>query len=360
MRFLLAANFVRDMPWTPSWWAVTLARSLSARGHEVELVLDGTEVADTALFGVPVHVARPGRIHLGAHPGRFQRLLRELRERTRATVLSLTPMVAGDLWLPLDPSPLQIAKRLIRDLKPISLALELSHHPWIGFEAWAAWRATHHPSLQLTFADSPGPTAVPRVTTLTPLAAEAAWQASRSVRDRLGIQGNDLLAVLSLPEVDEKRIGAYFRELAEAGGGSITILVATHRPHTVARLAWQAGLGGVRPITLTRSLHAVLAASDVALAPPAQSPPPRAGHGGRWIADAIALGVPVIARPDSPGAELLVESQAPCDTGETLRAALANVRSRLQARSEPPTIPPRVSLDRLLERIEDLAGRDAR
>jgi glycosyltransferase involved in cell wall biosynthesis len=363
MRFLLAANFVRDMPWTPAWWAVTLARGLADRGHEVELVLDGTEVADPSAFGVPVHIARRDRIHLGAHPGRFHKLIAARRASTGATVLSLTPLAAGDLWLPVDPSPLQVARRLIRDLRPVSLALELSHHPWIGFEAWSAWRAGARSPAALTFGPGKGASdhVLPRVSTLSPQAAERARRDAASVRERLGITGT--LATLSLPEVDPRIIGPYLGDLAASiAGRAMTILIATPRPHTVTRLATQAGLQGARAITLTRSMPSIVAGSDVVLAPPTQFPPPRGGQSGRWIADAIALGTPVIASASAPGAELLQtpESGACWASREELARALQAIPPRTDPRSRPAEIPARVALDRLLEKLESLATRDTR
>jgi hypothetical protein len=172
-----------------------------------------------------------------------------------------------------------------------------------------------------------------------------------------------MLATLSLPEVDPRIIGPYLGDLAASiAGRAMTILIATPRPHTVTRLATQAGLQGARAITLTRSMPSIVAGSDVVLAPPTQFPPPRGGQSGRWIADAIALGTPVIASASAPGAELLQtpESGACWASREELARALQAIPPRTDPRSRPAEIPARVALDRLLEKLESLATRDTR
>ena len=362
MNFTLAANFVRDMPWTPSWWSVVLAQALAERGHRVDLVLDGTEASPDPAARYQLHIARPQRIHLGAHPGRFVQLVESLRRRDpAAVVLSLTPLLAGDLWLPIDPSPLQVARRLVRDLRPVSLALELTHHPWLAFEAWTAWRAHHPHATRLAFDPRANAELLPRVTTLSQPQADAAWVASTGVRARFNIPAGHAMAVLSLPELNPRALLPFLADLAAAASHSpkpLTILAASARPHTVARLANDAGLAHVVPVTLTRSMHTLLAAADTALAPPPQAPPSAAGRSGRWIADALALGVPVIAHADAPGSELIdANPRAVWRTRSELAAAFAHTLESSTGRTSAPVIPAHLSLDRLLERLEALAAR---
>jgi hypothetical protein len=350
------------MPWTPSWWAIVLAQALAERGHQVDLVLDGTETSPEPTAPYRVHIARPGRIHLGAHPGRFVRLVQSLRrEQPQAVVLSLTPLLAGDLWLPVEPSPLQIARRLVRDLRPVSLALELAHHPWLGFEAWAAWRAGHPGATRLAFDATAGAEMLPRVTTLSQAQADAAHRASIDVRSSLSVPTGHALAVLSLPELNARVLSPFLSDLAAATARvskPLTIVAATARPHTLARLAADAGLARLVPVTLSRSMHTLLAAADLALAPPPQAPPSAAGASGRWIADALALGVPVVAHKNAPGSDLIPQSvQAAWRTRDELAAALAHTLETSPGRTPVPTIPTHLSRDRLLERLEALAAR---
>ncbi len=360
MNFILAANFVRNMPWTHSWWPLALARGLGLRGHSVQLAIDGTEMPDDPSATYHVHVANPLRTHLGAHPGRLSRLVRHLRRSDpQAVVLSLTPLVAGDLWLPIEPSPLQVARRLIRDLRPVSLALELSHHPWLPFEAWAAWRAHHPRAIRLAFDPQAGAELLPRVTTLSQSQADAAVRASHAVRANLGVPADRTLAILSLPEINPRPLVPFLSLLARAAANSpepLTIVAATARPHSLARLAREAGLSSLVPVTLTRSVHALLAASDLAIAPPAQTQPTAPGSTGRWIADAIALSVPIVAHADASGADLIQPPATLWRTDEELATSLSFALHAGPNQGESRTIPSRISQDRLLERLETLAA----
>lgn len=361
MNFILAANFVRNMPWTHAWWPLALANGFAARGHDVQLAIDGTELLDDPLAPYQLRVARPRRNHLGAHPGRLNRLVRNLRHADPdAVVFSLTPLVAGDLWLPIEPSPLQVARRLIRDLRPVSLALELSHHPWLPFEAWAAWRARSPRAIQLAFDRRAGAEGLPRVTTLSQAQADDAVRASPAARASLGVPADRKLAILSLPEIHPRALVPFLSQLAKAAKNSpkpLTIVATTARPHSLARLAQEAGLSNLVPMTLTRSMHTLLAASDLALAPPAQTPPPASGPAGRWIADAIALGIPIVAHADASGADLIQPPAALWRTDEELAASLSSALETGPKLGEPRTIPSRIAQDRLFERLETLAAR---
>ena len=41
---LILAGFVRSLDWAESLWVPDLARTLAARGHKVEVVLDGCDL----------------------------------------------------------------------------------------------------------------------------------------------------------------------------------------------------------------------------------------------------------------------------------------------------------------------------
>lgn len=352
MNFLIAANFVRNMPWSHGWWAVVVARGLAARGHTVRAVVDGTECP--AAFGaVPLTVARPDRIHLGAHPSRFVKLARELAARDPGTVtISFSPMAPGDLWIAQEPTPLEVVRSLVGNLKPVSLALELVHHPWLAFEAAAAWRAR---GTKLRFGPSPdntSPAILPMVSPLTPHAIARGRATGALIRQTLGVPTDKPLMVVSL-------IDAARRDLSRrlAAWGERPMIALSSRPHSVATLAAQAGLTGVLPMTPTRSVEVVLAASDVAVAlPPSRSH----ATSGRWICDAIAMGVPVLADVDAPGSGLVERTGC----GEVVRsekdwpAALeraADPACRDRWRRAASVAAPTVAFDRVLERLEHLA-----
>jgi hypothetical protein len=340
------------MPWSPAWWSVALSRGLAARGHEVVVVVDGMELVDWPVPGVECRVARPDRVHLGAHPGRFARLVAaSAGERPGSVVLSLSSLVAGDLWLPVEPSPVSVVARLVRDLKPVSLALELAHHPWLPVEAWYAARASRQRGVKRLTFDGTGETSVPRVSLLS--TADVAAARAFPMKSILRLSGDRLVAVTSLPEVDRRGIAAFLGFLGTSGV-AMDLIVVTRRPHTVATLAANVvGGTGLRviPMTLTRSLPGILAGCDVAVAVPERSGGGVwAGHAGRFVADAIALGVTVVAHTSAAGAALL-PPEARFTDAESCRAAIGAARSG-EARVDPAA----VSFDRLLDRLEALAA----
>jgi hypothetical protein len=351
MRVVIASNFVRNMPWSPAWWSVALSRGFVARGREVCVVVDGMELVEWPVPGVECRVARSDRVHLGAHPGQFARLVSvTASEQHGSVVLSLTPLIAGDLWLPVEPSPGAVAARLVRDLKPVSLALELAHHPWLPIEAWyAAWAKGRRGVTRLSF-DGTGGSSVPRVSLLS--ASDVAAARAFPLRSILRLSGDRTVAVASLPEVDRGSVAALLGILG-ASGVAMDLIVMTRRPHTVATLA--AGMTGtalrVVPMNLTRSLPGILAGCDLAVAAPERMRGASwAGHAGRFVADAIALGVPVVAHPSAAGSALLPEAALFRDAA-SFRAAADAARSGL-ARVDPSA----VSLDRLLDRLESIAA----
>lgn len=352
MHYVIAANFVRNMPWTPSWWAVVLSRGLAARGRRVSVVVDGTECPE-AFAGTTLHIARPQRIHLGAHPGKFRALVRQVRAaEPGSVVLSLSPMITGDVWLPVEPGPLAVARRLVRDLKPVSLVLELLHHPWLPFEAWAAATAGLGGPARVTFPDP-----LPRTGTLTDDQVLAAHADAGAMRASLGLTPDRLNAVMPAVEAVPRLLGPVFAGLA-AARMPLSLFVPTSRPHTVAGLAARAGLVGVVPLGLTASLPAITAACDMALAGPAAGP---GDSGGRWIADALRLGTPVLADARARGLELVerhagglvvrgAEGWATVLSRASDPAWRAGVRKGLGAAAHA------LSLDPLLDRLESLAA----
>lgn len=355
MHYVIAANFVRNMPWSPSWWAVVLSRALAARGRRVSVVVDGAECPEV-FAETTLHIARPLRIHLGAHPGRFRALVRRVREsEPGSVVLSLSPMAAGDLWLPVEPGPLALARRLVRDLKPVSLVLELLHHPWLPFEAWAAATAGLSGPARLSFTRGPEP--LPRVSTLTDAQVLGAHAAAPAMRASLGMAPDRLHAVMPAVEVVPRLLEPVFAGLA-AAGVPLTLIVPTSRPHTVAGLAARAGLAGVVPLGLTASLPAIAAACDLAIAGPAAG---QGESGGRWIADALRLGTPVLADVRARGVELVerhsgglvvrgADGWAPALARAAEPAWRSGVRKALGAAAHA------LSLDPLLDRLESLAA----
>lgn len=354
MRYVIAVNFVRNMPWLPCWWAVVLARGLAQRGRRVAVVADGVECPEV-FGGLELHIARPHRVHLGAPPGRFRRLVRQVAAEPSSVILSLTPLVAGDLWMPVEAAPWTLARRLVRDLKPVSLMLELLHHPWLPAEALSALAARIGAPPPLAF----GTAGLPRVSTLADEQVLAAHAAAPKVRASLGLAPDRLNAVLPAVETSPHALERLFRAMAP-GAPDWALLVPTARPHTAATAAARAGLRGVTPMGLTASLPALAAACDLALACPTAG---LGDAGGRWIADALRLGTPVVTDASAHGAELVERHggrvvRTPADWPRALADARdpawrESVRKSLGAASD--ALAPDVLLDELESRAAALA-----
>jgi len=162
VRVLLIAEYVRHNPVTIGYWAVDLARALAARGHQITVAVDGLQDPEPLTsFGrgsvpegepIDVRVHRPGRDHLGAKPFTFQHWALRQRDEVRHDVcLSLTPLVAGDVWLPLAPQTWDSIKSILMTQSPISAVSEFVHRPWLPAMDIAERLANRSSVQRLTF-----------------------------------------------------------------------------------------------------------------------------------------------------------------------------------------------------------------
>lgn len=320
MELLLIGEYIRRTPTAVSAWVPDLARGLAARGHTITLAIDGTD--DPAIFdGMRTLVHRPMRHHLGADPFSFRAWAAGLRGRGGPiadaainAVLSLTPLVPGDVWLPLGPRAKDTVRALVRTLKPLSAAMELVHVPWLPANALAERLAMDEARRQNSRELTIGP--VPTHAGVVPLGyasrleqptaqAEAAIRAR--VREFLGINPHRPVIAASLLHAERGGMDAFFRGVSqvrqERTHGLPLVLVLGRAGASVERSARSAGcLEAVRFLGQTHLIADILTASDLAASP--LSGDPRAAT-GRFIADALRIGKPVIAVRGSPGAELL-------------------------------------------------------
>jgi glycosyltransferase involved in cell wall biosynthesis len=89
---------------------------------------------------------------------------------------------------------------------------------------------------------------------------------------------------------------------ARRGQPSLVVVIAGRRTHAIETEAQKAGcIDSVRIIGATSRMDALLAAADLAVSPWVGS----GLSGGRFVADALRLGCPVLAHRGSPGAELV-------------------------------------------------------
>lgn len=340
---ILVANFLRLMPWRTEWLAVPLAGALARAGNDVEVIADGFEAgvdrALAAAVGQPVKLEAisPMRTHLGSNPRHF---VREIAKRTAgAEVISLTGLVPAERWLPLDEPPTATGARIVRELSPLSAALELAHHPWLSVE-WLAWRrararGARHGWKPLQLGDpAKGGLGVVSI-------ADTAVQRD-TARTRLGVGDRGCVAV-SAADDTVVRLRPVFEALASLGNTAPDCLVLGHKARSIMSLAARCGvLSRVKPLGLTRRVGDVLAAVDGVVALPASGP--RVG-GGRWIADAVARGLPVAADTRSEGTWLL-------NPDEIVHGDWAGGIRRLASGSPTPPRPAqRLGIDSLAERL---------
>ncbi|MEK6703269.1 MAG: hypothetical protein AABZ53_13475 [Planctomycetota bacterium] len=318
MQILIVANFIRNMPWDSAWWTVVFAREFLAQGHSVRILADGLESPET-LAGFESEIVRPSRTHLGANPRSFALRVREARERSADMVtLSLTGWVAGDLWLPLDQTPGQLSGSIFRDLRPLSAALEFIHHPWLIHEAFAHRRAAQEAAgkgtRRLNFGE--GESGIGHASGLA-IDTRARYSGEAiSLRRLMGIACDEPVFVLSAAEVRPHALEPIAQGFtaARSGGGAgagggvgARLIVLTRRQHSVSRVVQDAGCGrDVIVMGLSRRVELPLSIAEVAIAGPMSG----GVSCGRWVADALRVGLPVVASVDSSGARLAETSGA--------------------------------------------------
>lgn len=309
MNILVLAEYIRRQAWSPSAWAVDVARGLAGRGHDVLIACDGLE--DPGLLdGLAVRIRRPLRTHRSADPVRFQRWAEAIRreERHRASI-SLTPWCAGDLWIRLDAQRAGAILRSISTRNPLSFALEIAHRPWLiaGWlaEARALRRAGRARRLHIDARpeEDEAHALLHASRLIRPEEPELArWRAE--VRAVLGLGDSRPVLLLSAVDVDHAALDAFLRALAQRPDHRAVLLAAGRRAWTVAEAAARAGCrpGVVRHLGTTGRIELALAACDAAVIPW----PDRGGSAGaRFLADALVMGRPVLAHRGTPGADLL-------------------------------------------------------
>ncbi|MEN0020912.1 MAG: hypothetical protein AAF747_08530 [Planctomycetota bacterium] len=279
-RVVLIAEFVRDLPWSRTRWAVALARAYKTLGHEVTLIADGVDDAhELELLGVTVRVRRPLRPSEDTQPARFARFAtHELAAASADVAISLTWLVPAAIWLPVEQAPWPRFRELVGEGSIVSLAFESVQQRWLPTAMLAAHRSKRSGATSIQTTDL-GLAAIDRVP------AEQERGAMRAgLRESLGIQDDERIVLASLVQQRPKRL-ADALAWADANKGRLLVLAnewysirrAFERAHMVDRL-----------ITLgtTREPGAAVAACDGVLL---------AGQlgTGRLAALAIAMGKPI-------------------------------------------------------------------
>lgn len=330
MKILLIAEYVRDNPITIGYWLIDLARALAARGHTVTVALDGLENAEPLMqIGAAPHdtstpidlrVHRPGRDHLGANPFAFQAWAMRMRDQiTHDVSLSLTPLVPGDVWLPLGPQTWDSIKSVLMTQSPISAVSEFVHRPWLPAVDVAERLAARATTRRLTF----GLQGIGYASRLDQPDEDRIADVRRVVRRRLGIDESRSVVIASVLHAHRSGLksflGAFGHVVRETIGPKPLALLIGRSGESIARYADRFGVTEhVLQLGRTMRVMELIAASDLVAAPLAAAKYASWGlkqssTSGRFVADGLRIGRPVIALNRASGAELLTPGRVEGD-----------------------------------------------
>lgn len=383
LNILVLAGYVRSLDWSETLWAPDLAHALAARGHKVEVAADGCD--DPTLFaGLPLIVHRPNRRHFGAEPFLFRYWARSLlRARPESVCLSLTPLICGDVWLPIGTRANEVVARILSERSPVAAAMELAHHPWVLHELLAERRAAKDTPRRRVQPLTIGPHAeksslrsLGYAARGTALVGEARLAARREVRTAFGLHDADRVFLLGGTHATEQTAANLLEALAllervatpsrmtpasdsiPATPARLRLIVTGRSPHMLYTLARRAGCAHALVFAGTRAnIPRLLAASDIAIAAFGQL-----GLGtGRFACEAIRAGIPLLASQHAPGSDLV--DSGTHKPGEIVRddsregwlGALGKVlddRWMSDARAAAASVGADLTIPRLTERLE--------
>ncbi|MCC6286172.1 MAG: hypothetical protein IT439_12875 [Phycisphaerales bacterium] len=311
MRIVVVVEYARSLAWSPSQWAGSIVRGLLERGHEVVLLADGAD--DPAEFRsagreAEVRLRRPLRTVRGRKPLAFGRWVDEcLAGTTHDMSLSLARTAGADLWAPVGPAASADFAALVRARSPATLAIEALHEPWLPAALLAERRASKRVGRRVNigqFSAGPGEGAADDVglgfaSAYEPFTEDARAMLRRRARLALGISESRPIILASGVHLSRPGTRTCLRGLARAAarGGPITLLL-TREPVAAHRLMSDIG-EGVRAIGCPQRIDLLAAACDAAAT---------GGRGegtGRFVADALRLGLPVLCGVGAPGAALV-------------------------------------------------------
>lgn len=315
MRILILSEFVRRFPWSGGLWAAHLSAALAGRGHEVTAACDGLE-DPTAFAGVRLLVRSPLRGHRKLDPRAFAQWGRSLVASAEFDgAISMTPLVPAHLWAPVAPTAAGLVRTLINVHGAIGSVLELASRGWIPAAMMAESRAReewHSYSERrgwvvghLGTNSAPGGT-IPLgfASRFERLTSDDRAALRRDVRRVLGIPEGHAVVLISAVHPEREGLAGLLGGIAQltSAGQKVIPVIAGRRTHIIAKAAQKAGCwNATRIIGGTDRMDALLAGADIAVSPWRHTGP----SGGRFVADALRLGCPVLARKGSPGAELV-------------------------------------------------------
>lgn len=354
MRILIFIEYVIVGNWRRDAWSMTVVRGLASRGHEVIVACDGAH--DLGAFSPARVIARkPLRTRFGAQPVRFQRWVERVRSQTPHDVsLSLTPLAPATVTLTAMDDALGRLGVIAGMRNPVSMVLEYLHEPLLPLVAVAERRVVRSRVIRrrlVLSAAVPGTRVGDHESIGLASAQEALDPESRerlreAVRVGHGIDRGAVVLLTSAMHPFRGGADVMLEGLAGARGGDgarAVLLVAGRYNVALHTAAARAGcVDRVRFLGGTSRMDAALTASDAAVVPAPLRP---LSGTGRFIADALRVGLPVVASSGAPGVGLLTQVRSGVlspgivvreNTAEVWRKAIemimdAGVRARLGA-----------------------------
>lgn len=330
---LMLASRLERHAWTHGALVARLTRALAERGREVTLLCDAAE--DVEMFGCHVRARRPFEHNQAEQPAATSRWLartagsRNESARDDLVTLSLTRLVPGEVWMPLDQSVEALLEDELASRSLLSRGMWLARH-WGALAARAIEReaAQREGCVRrvLAFGPAAAATAARRWVRLggrvrdvgfaamvEPATGEREARLRAEVRARLHVNPSRRVVLVSLMRTAgadwEAFLGAVARITApEVRAGNAPVIVAMARDaYAMHEAACRAGCQrALRIVGQTARVEALLAAADAAAAPLSARPDAfRAGATGRFVADAIRAGRPVLAAATASGADML-------------------------------------------------------
>ena len=327
MRILIFIEYVIVGHWRRDAWSVAVARGLSGLGHDVIVACDGAH--DLAAFAPAEVIARkPLRTRFGGQPLRFQAWAEKIRDTTTHDVsLSLTPLVPAVVTLTAIDNALGRFSVILSMRNPVSMMLEYLHEPLLPLVAIAERRVVRSPLIQrrLVLAGAPpgarvgDDVSIGMASTQEPVTGDARESLRTGVRSSLGIDSEACVLLTSAMHPFRAGATAMVEGFAAARDRAVVpmgseasissrdappvLLVAGRYNVAFHNAAAKAGcLDRVKFLGGTSRMEAALAAADVAIVPAPLRP---LTGTGRFIADAVRVGLPVVASPGAPGVHLL-------------------------------------------------------
>ena len=360
MRIAVVAEHIHRWPWHPSRWATDLAGGLAARGHEVAIVCDAIDDPWSVSERVRVLRRRPGRAPRSRQPIRFVRWATRTGAPFDRTI-SLTRLVAGDLWIACEPRSWNSFVRSVASPSPATVLLEGLSRPWLPLALVGEVRARRdgrsRPVACTRIGHArDGEHALPLVSRL---ADEPSPTARGMLRSALRIDPEQVFMLVSAVDAPARRLRDLFTGVARLRHSAGVVLgVLTHEPVRVLRLGHATRVGDrLRILGTTTDMASLLAAADLAIVR-------ASGQSGRFLADAIRMGVPVLCEAGAVGASIveppaigsgpvgrLVRDCTPAGWAGVLDLVLEGSTLRQMA-GAAESVSPMMAMDHLLDAVE--------